>query len=61
MVPEASKRMNVWELRQHLQCVWRGRSAYNFEWEGAVGSAMMVGAVFVTGSFSKGCGDVGGR
>ena len=29
-----------------------GRSERNFEWDGAVGS-VMVGAVFVTGSFAK--------
>ena len=37
-----------------------GRSAYNLEGDGAVGS-VMVGAVFVTGSFAKGRGDSSGR
>ena len=36
-----------------------GRSAYNFEgnW---VESSVMVGAVFVTGSFANGMGELGG-
>ena len=37
-----------------------GRGVYNFEGDGTVGS-VMVGAVFVTGSFAKGRGHSGER
>ena len=58
MVPEASKK-GVFGDSDSIYNSFGGRSAYNFEGNGTVGS-VKVGAIFVTVSFvAKGRGELG--